>query len=112
MLGNRGIYHEGWMVCTKHGLPWVLIGRTPAFGDDGWELCGPEDWTPGKKPGDAISAKTRRTSAALPARSVEIQCLPLDDRKAERLTTDLAGQPDLMKGRTSMTLYPGDDARQ
>ena len=22
MFGNRGIYHEGWTACTKHGMPW------------------------------------------------------------------------------------------
>ena len=32
---------------------------------------------------------------------------PLDDRKVERFNSDLAGRPDLMAGRTTMTLYPG-----
>ncbi len=32
---------------------------------------------------------------------------PLDDRKAERFNSDLAGRPELQTGKTSMTLYPG-----
>ena len=39
MFGNRGIYHKGWTAVTKHGTPWVLVGRkTVALDDDVWEL--------------------------------------------------------------------------
>ena len=33
--------------------------------------------------------------------------LPIDDRSVERLDARTAGRPDLMGGRTSLTLYPG-----
>jgi len=33
--------------------------------------------------------------------------LPLDDRTLERFNPALVGRPDLMHGRTSLTLYPG-----
>lgn len=33
--------------------------------------------------------------------------LPIDDRRFERLNAGLVGRPDLMAGRTSLTLYPG-----
>jgi arylsulfatase len=33
--------------------------------------------------------------------------LPLDDRTLERMNAALVGRPDLMAGRTSLTLYPG-----
>ncbi len=33
--------------------------------------------------------------------------LPIDDRSVERLDPKMAGRPDLMAGRTSLTLYPG-----
>jgi hypothetical protein len=35
------------------------------------------------------------------------QVFPLDDRRVERLNSDMAGRPDLVAGRTTMTLYPG-----
>ena len=31
MFGNRGIYHKGWTAVTKHGTPWVLVGRKPCL---------------------------------------------------------------------------------
>ena len=33
--------------------------------------------------------------------------LPIDDRTVERFDPKIAGRPDLMQGRTSLTLYPG-----
>ena len=47
MLGNRGIYHKGWTAVTKHGTPWVIVGRkTVALDDDVWELYDTsEDWS-------------------------------------------------------------------
>ena len=33
--------------------------------------------------------------------------LPIDDRSVERFDAKIAGRPDLMAGRTSLTLYPG-----
>ena len=35
------------------------------------------------------------------------QVFPLDDRKALRFNTELVGRPDLMRNRTTLTLYPG-----
>ena len=33
--------------------------------------------------------------------------LPIDDRRVERFNAAIAGRPDLMGNRTSLTLYPG-----
>jgi arylsulfatase len=33
--------------------------------------------------------------------------LPIDDRTVERLNASIAGRPDLMGARTSLTLHPG-----
>jgi len=38
---------------------------------------------------------------------VKYNVLPLDDRVLERFNADIAGRPDLMGGRTSLTLYEG-----
>ena len=39
MMGNRGIYHEGWTAVTKHRTPWIMgVAELPAFDDDVWEL--------------------------------------------------------------------------
>lgn len=33
--------------------------------------------------------------------------LPIDDRRSERFNATIAGRPDLMGSRTSLTVYPG-----
>jgi arylsulfatase len=33
--------------------------------------------------------------------------LPVDDRRVERFVPDIAGRPDLLGGRKSLTVYPG-----
>src|SRR4026207_1181152 len=37
MFGNRGIYHKGWVACTRHSIPW-LMAPLPSVEDDVWEL--------------------------------------------------------------------------
>jgi hypothetical protein len=39
--------------------------------------------------------------------AIENHVLPIDDRSIERLNAAAAGRPDLMGGRTSLTVYPG-----
>ena len=39
--------------------------------------------------------------------AIKNQVLPLDDRLIERTNADLVGRPDLMAGRTSLTVYEG-----
>jgi arylsulfatase len=47
MMGNRGIYHQGWTAVTKHRTPWKA-DAPPPFDEDVWELYGPDDWTQSK----------------------------------------------------------------
>ena len=37
MFGNRGIYHDGWVACTRHSIPWLLV-ENPPLSEDVWEL--------------------------------------------------------------------------
>jgi arylsulfatase len=41
------------------------------------------------------------------AEALKYNVLPLDDRTFERFNAGLAGRPDIMGGRTSLTVYPG-----
>jgi hypothetical protein len=41
------------------------------------------------------------------AEAIKNNVLPLDDRAFERLNREVAGCPDLMFGRKTLTLYPG-----
>jgi arylsulfatase A-like enzyme len=57
MMGNRGIYHQGWTAVTKHRTPWKA-DAPPPFDADVWELYGPDDWTQSKN----LAAPIRRNS--------------------------------------------------
>ena len=108
MVGNRGIYHEGWTAVTRHGTPWVMVDRRHRpFEDDTWELYDTgADWS-----------QAHDLAASMPERLAELQELfvveagrhqvfPLDDRVTERENPELAGRLDLHQGRTSLTFGP------
>ena len=106
MFGNRGIYHEGWTACTKHGVPWVMSGF-PKFADDVWELYAPGDWSQANNIAASNPEKLKDLQQIFLLEGAKYNVFPLDDRKIERANSDLAGRPDLLAGRTSQTLYPG-----
>ena len=107
MFVNRGIYHHGWTAVTRHSIPWTL-GESPPIDEDVWELYGPDDWT-----------QSRDLAAEMPEKLFELQRLfileaskynvfPLDDRRAERFNSDLAGRPLLVSGNSQL-LFGGMD---
>ncbi|MQA75510.1 MAG: sulfatase-like hydrolase/transferase [Solirubrobacterales bacterium] len=102
MFVNRGIYHKGWTAVTRHSVPWVMGTELPPYDDDTWELYAPDDWT-----------QSRDLAAEQPERLAELQrlflieaarydVLPLDDRRAERFNSDLAGRPTLIRGKSQL----------
>jgi arylsulfatase len=102
MFCNRGIYHKGWTAVTRHGVPWLGAYKR-AFDDDVWELYDTNtDWTQSKD-----LAKTNPKTLAELQRLFIIEAskysaLPLDDRTFERFSPDLAGRPQLIKGKTQI----------
>jgi arylsulfatase len=106
MFGNRGIYHEGWSACTKHATPWELAAL-PAFDDDVWELYTPDDWSQAHNVAKQYPEKLHELQQLFLIEAAKYQVFPLEDRRAELFNSDIAGRPDLLAGRKSMTLYPG-----
>jgi hypothetical protein len=51
--------------------------------------------------------KLKEMQAAFLSEAVKHNVLPLDDRVYERFNPVVAGRPDLLAGRTSLTVYPG-----
>ena len=51
--------------------------------------------------------KVEEMKALFHDEAVKNNVLPLDDRAFQRLNPIAAGRPDLMFGRTELTLYPG-----
>jgi arylsulfatase A-like enzyme len=108
MYTNRGIYHKGWTACTRRRIPWITSGgEVKPFDDDEWELYAPDDWTQRHDLSADMPDKLRDLQRLWLIEAVRHDVLPLDDRLAERFNPDLAGRPDLMGKRKSLTLVPG-----
>jgi arylsulfatase len=105
IMGNRGIYHEGWTACTKHRTPW-LFDQPPTFDADVWELYGPDDWTQSHNLAAENPAKLAELQRLWLIEAVKYNVVPLDDRSVERINPDLAGRPQLIRGNSQL-LFEG-----
>jgi len=107
MFGNRGIYHEGWVACTRHSIPWVMA-TLPPVKDDVWELYNvDEDFSEADNLAAKNPAKLKELQAVFMKEAERNFVLPIDDRRSERFNPAIAGRPDLLAGRKSLTVYPG-----
>jgi arylsulfatase A-like enzyme len=107
IFGNRGIYHEGWVACTRHSIPW-LMAENPPLKDDVWELYHvDEDFSQARNLAAEKPEKLRELQAVFDREAVRNRVYPIDDRRSERFNPAIAGRPDLMGGRKSLTVYPG-----
>jgi arylsulfatase len=107
MFGNRGIYHKGWMASTRHSIPWVMV-PLPPLTNDVWELYHVDrDFSQANDLAAQQPAKLKELQEVFLKEAVRNHVLPLDDRRSERFNPAIAGRPDLLGGRTSLTVYPG-----
>jgi len=107
ILGNRAIYHDGWLAGTVHKAPWEAKPRRP-LESDVWELYDTRtDFSLASDVAAANPKKLQALQALFIEEAEKYQVLPLDDRSLERAVPALAGRPDLMAGRTSLTLAEG-----
>ena len=105
--GNRGIYHDGWYATTLHKAFWEAAPRA-TFENDIWELYNTEeDFSLTNDLATRYPEKVEVLKALFMTEAVKYNVLPLDDRVFERFNASIAGRPDLMGGRTSLTLYEG-----
>ena len=105
MMGNRGIYHEGWTAVTRHSTPWV-VGELPAFDDDVWELYAPDDWTQAHDISGQMPERLHELQRLFLIEAVKHDVLPLEDRRGDLFNSELAGRPTLVKGRSEL-VFPG-----
>ena len=107
LMGNRGIYHDGWTAVTKHRTPWDVVSKAPDFSLDVWELYDTtQDWSQAHDLAAEMPDKLAELQQLFLIEAVRHNVLPLDDRAAERMNPDLAHRPTLFQGETLM-LYPG-----
>ena len=107
ILGNRGIYHDGWLAGTVHRAPWEVAPAHP-LKDDVWELYHADsDFSLANDLAAKEPAKLKEMQDLFLSEAAKYHVLPLDDRTIERFVPDIAGRPDIMGSRTSLTVYPG-----
>jgi len=106
MFVNRGVYHKGWTAVTRHSTPWIMMPQLPAFDDDVWELYGPDDWTQSRDLSKEQPERLHELQRLFLIEAVKYNVLPLDDRRVERFNPDLAGRPQLIRGK-SQVLFGG-----
>lgn len=107
IMGNRGIYSDGWFAGTIHRAPWEQLPRRK-LQDDIWELYDTRtDFSLVNDLAAANPAKLKEMQDLFIEETIKNRVLPLDDRTLERLNPATAGRPDLMGDRTSLTLSEG-----
>ncbi|GAQ32072.1 arylsulfatase AtsD [Mycobacterium pseudoshottsii JCM 15466] len=105
MMGNRGIYFQGWTAVTKHRTPWKA-DAPPPFDDDVWELYAPGDWTQAHNLATQNPAKLAELQRLWLIEATKYNVVPLDDRGFERINPDIAGRPQLVRGNSQL-LFDG-----
>jgi arylsulfatase len=108
MFGNRAIYHDGWFARTIFKAPWESKPRRDVADDSAWELYDTRtDFSLINDVSGQNPQKLKELQALFLAEAERNFALPIDGRVFERVNAELVGRPDLMAGRTSITLAEG-----
>jgi hypothetical protein len=108
MLGNRAIYHDGWVAATTPvTIPWDLSTKTPPDVITGynWELYNIEnDFTEFNDLATKMPDKLKEMQDIFYAEAKKFDVLPLDNSTLARFLTP---RPSATAGRTTFT-YSGE----
>ena len=106
MVGNRAIYHDGWIASTTPpSAPWLLAtGKLPDVNDYNWELYNlNEDYSQNNDLAQKNPDKLKEMQALFLTEAAKYQVLPLDNSGFSRALTP---RPSAVAGRTVFT-YAG-----
>lgn len=102
MMGDRAIYHEGWLANTKvMRAPWEHFPPKVSVLDYPWELYNlNDDWTQSEDVAAKYPEKLKELQSLFWKEAEKFQVLPLDDTLVDRLVTP---RPSLTAGRSVFT---------
>jgi arylsulfatase len=107
MLGNRALYHDGWIAATPPPQPPWLLGTAPMppLSDYKWELYNiTDDYSENDDLAAANPDKLKELQGLFMEEAMKYQVLPLDNSWLERVAIP---RPSAIAGRTEFT-YPGE----
>jgi len=109
MFGNRAIYSTGWLARVIHRVPW-RSKPVNTLQEDKWELYNIEkDFSLVNDLANGNPGKLKELQDLFEKEAIANNVYPLDDRVYERFNAAIAGRPDLMGDRKSLTLSDGMD---
>jgi arylsulfatase A-like enzyme len=108
MLGNRGIYHDGWVACTTPPIaPWEPNSANvdPITGYR-WELYNvAKDFSEADDVAASAPEVLKDMQIRFYAEAAKYDVLPIDNSRTARM--DPANRPSLTHGRKSFTFFEG-----
>jgi arylsulfatase A-like enzyme len=106
MVGNRGIYHDGWYASTTPPVvPWALGAPMPAVNAYKWELYNLNlDYSQANDLAAKMPDKLKQMQAVFLQEAAKYQVLPLDNSGFARA---IAPRPSATAGKTVFT-YSGE----
>ncbi len=104
MLGNQGLYHDGWMASALRRAPWLTEPEPGTLTDMNWELYDiTTDFSQAHDLAKEFPEKLEEMKERFFAEAGRYNVLPLDDRQTER--QDPSHRPSLTEGRDTF-VYP------
>ncbi len=102
MMGDRAIYHDGWIASTKvMRPPWMMMEPAKDPFSYPWELYNlRKDWTQSDNVADKYPKKLKEMKGLFMKEAKKYQVLPLDTTVVARLITP---RPSITAGRSVFT---------
>ena len=105
ILGNRAIYHDGWIASCFHGrVPWIRSKSMPFGADERWELYNvADDFSQSVDLAAEHPEKLNALQVLFDQEARKYNVYPLDDNTTQRGLPH--HRPSLIEGRTRFTFY-------
>ncbi|ENP7383868.1 arylsulfatase [Vibrio parahaemolyticus] len=106
--GNRAVYHDGWLARVLHFPVWEDSKKFSTLQEDKWELFDTrKDWSLATDLAKSNPKKLEEMKKLFDKEAEFNHVYPIDDRTFERMNAEIAGRPDALFGKKSLTLYAG-----
>lgn len=97
MFGNRAIYQDGWVACSRMGVPWIVTNKDISkLKNATWELYNvKEDFSEANNLAEKEPKKLDELKAAFDKEAEKYNVYPIDVRFSERMDPSLreSGKP-------------------